>query len=190
MSREDACWQNWWWWDTTDQCESGFLMTCTKPWILYILQPPRQLWHQVPHRSSHQSVWSPDQILAQPAYWHLQQISHLPSHSNELTSVGMQSMVLTVIITDETLMKLEVFLTRNVQRILHISIYQVPSTLMARQPSWLTPVRLIATIRSPREKPANRRPVWSPYPRSRFSLNIWFQKELDTALERARRVVY
>jgi hypothetical protein len=32
-----------------------------------------------------------------------------------------------------------------------------------------------------------RRPVWSPYPRSDFSLNIWFQKELGTAL-RARRV--
>ena len=34
------------------------------------------------------------------------------------------------------------------------------------------------------------RPVWSPYPRSRFSSNIWFQKELGTALERARRVEY
>ena len=72
------------------------------PWIPYILQPPRRLWHQVPHRSSHQSVWSTNQILVQPACWHLQQISHFLSHSNELTLVGMRSMVTTEIATDET----------------------------------------------------------------------------------------
>jgi hypothetical protein len=54
------------------------------------------------HRSSHQSVWSTNQILVQPARWHLQQISYLPSHSNELTLVGMRSMVTTEIATDET----------------------------------------------------------------------------------------
>ena len=34
------------------------------------------------------------------------------------------------------------------------------------------------------------RPVRSPSPRSRFSSNIWFQKELGIPLERARRVEY
>jgi len=37
------------------------------PWIRHILQPSsRRLRHQVPHSSSHQSVWSPNQILEQP----------------------------------------------------------------------------------------------------------------------------
>ena len=38
--------------------------------------------------------------------------------------------------------------------------------------------------------PARRRPVWSPSPRSQFSSSIWFQKELGTALERARRAEF
>ena len=91
--------------DSTDQCERqthDIHQALQVPWIPYILQPSRRLWHQVPHRSSHQSVWSTNQILVQPARWHLQQISHFPSHSNELTLVGMRSMVATEIPTDET----------------------------------------------------------------------------------------
>jgi hypothetical protein len=48
--------------------------------------------------------------------------SHLPSHPNELTPVGMQSLVPT---TKSLQDKLEVFLTLNVQKILRISMYQV-----------------------------------------------------------------
>jgi len=93
------------WWDTTDQCERrihDIHQALQVPWIPYILQPPRRLWHQVSHRSSHQSIWSTNQILVQPTCWHSQQISHFPSHSNELTLVGMWSMVTTEIATDET----------------------------------------------------------------------------------------
>ena len=93
------------WWDTTCQCERrihDIHQALQVPWIPHILQPSGRLWHQVPHRSSHQSVWSTNQILVQPARWHLQQISYLPSHSNELTLVGMRIMVTTEIATDET----------------------------------------------------------------------------------------
>jgi hypothetical protein len=71
--------------------------------IPYILQPPRKLWHQVLHCSSHQSIWSPDQILVQPACWHLSNISMRISSSEPSHSpVGMQSMVLTEIANNES----------------------------------------------------------------------------------------
>jgi hypothetical protein len=72
-----------------------------------------------PHCSSHQRVWSPDQILVQPACWYLQQVSHLPSHPNELTPVGMQNWSV------RKSLKLEDFLNWNVRKILLISMYQV-----------------------------------------------------------------
>ena len=34
---------------------------------IYLTASKTWLWHQVPHHSSHHSVWSPDQILVQPA---------------------------------------------------------------------------------------------------------------------------
>jgi len=72
------------------------------PWILYNLQPPDD--YDIKSRIAAATK----AFGAMTKFWYNQhvdtysKVSHLPSHSNELTPVGMQSMVLTEIATEET----------------------------------------------------------------------------------------
>ena len=72
------------------------------PWILYILQLPRQLDIKSRIAAATKAFGALTKFWYNQHVWHLHQIFHLPSHSNELTPVGMLSMVLTEIATDET----------------------------------------------------------------------------------------